>query len=85
MRRRWLPENGLHERTATRPKSAQFDWRDGQTRVTVTFEDKGDGKSTVGLEHVRLADAQEAERMRTFWRERLTSLKSQLAGGEISA
>lgn len=79
LRARWLPEHELRERTATRPKSARFDWGDGGTRVHVTFLDKGGGNSTVAVEHARLADAAEAERMKALWRERLTALKSQLA------
>jgi hypothetical protein len=37
LRARWLPDGELRERTATRPKSARFDWEDGQTRVNVAF------------------------------------------------
>ena len=72
----WLPESGrLSERTATRPRSARFDWDDGATRVVCGFEAKGDGKSAVALAHERLPDAAEAERMKAFWRERVTRLK----------
>ncbi|MDQ3659949.1 MAG: hypothetical protein M3454_02590 [Actinomycetota bacterium] len=86
LRRRWLSENELRERTSSKPKSARFDWAGGDTtRVNVTFLDKGDGSSTVAVEHARLADAREAERMKRFWRERLATLKSQLEGGGIDA
>jgi hypothetical protein len=68
----------LRERTATRPKSARFDWGDGATRVVVGFEAKGDAKSLVALEHERLPDADEAERMKAYWRERVTALKKEL-------
>jgi len=78
VRREWLPDAGLQERTATRPKSARFDWGDGRTRVNVTFLAKGEARSTAALEHRRLADANEAERMKAYWRERLTALKSML-------
>jgi hypothetical protein len=81
LRARWLPGGKLRERTATRPKSARFDWDEGETRVIVGFDPKGEAKSTVALEHARLADAEQAGRMKTFWRERLTALKSQLEGG----
>ena len=37
------------------------------------------------VEHVRLADAEGADRMKAFWRERLTELDSQLVGGGIDA
>jgi hypothetical protein len=85
LRARWLTEDGLRERTATKPKSARFDWADGETRVNVTFVQKGDASSTVAVEHARLADASQAERMKAFWRARLTALKSQLEGGRIDA
>ena len=80
LRRRWLPDGELRERTATKPKSARFDWGDGETRVVVGFEAKGDAKSVVALEHARLADAEEAERMKSFWRERVATLKEVLEG-----
>jgi hypothetical protein len=85
LRGRWLPVGELRERTATKPKSARFDWGDGATRVNVSFEAKGDAKSTVALEHARLPDGAEAERTKAFWRERLTVLSSRLEGGEIDA
>jgi hypothetical protein len=80
LRRSWLSDGALSARTATRPKSARFDWADGPTRVNVTFLAKGRDKSTVALEHRRLADAAEADRMKGYWRERLVSLKHALEG-----
>ena len=74
----WLPEGELSERTATRPKSARFDWGDGSSRVMVVFDPKGEEKSTMALQHVRLPDAGEAERMKAYWRERVTALKEEL-------
>jgi hypothetical protein len=75
----------LRERTATRPKSARFDWTDGESRVNVTFLAKGETKSTVALEHRRLPDAATADQMKTYWRDHLTTLKSQLERGERDA
>ncbi|HLY35822.1 MAG TPA: hypothetical protein VKU35_03830, partial [Candidatus Limnocylindria bacterium] len=84
-RSRWLPDAELSQRTATRPKSARFDWGDGSTRVNVTFLDKGPEKGTVAVEHRRLPDAPEADRIKAFWRERLSSLRSMLEGGDLDA
>jgi len=78
LRRRWLPEGDLRERTATRPRSARFDWGDGETRVHVTFAAKGDAKSIAALQHRRLADAEQAAQMKAFWRERAATLKEVL-------
>jgi hypothetical protein len=78
LRERWLPDGELRERTATKPKTARFDWGDGQTRVIVGFVAKGVAKSAVALQHERLASAAEAERMKAHWRERVAALKEVL-------
>ena len=84
-RAQWLPDGRLHERTATKPGSARFDWGDGGSRVNLVFVAKDEKKSTAALEHVRLSGAAEAEQMKAFWRARLSGLKSRLEAGEISA
>jgi uncharacterized protein YndB with AHSA1/START domain len=78
LRRRWLPDGELRERTATKPKGARYDWGSGETRLVVWFEAKGEAKSVVALQHERLADAGEAERMKAFWRDRVAALKQVL-------
>ena len=78
LRERWLPDGELRERTVIEPRSARFDWGDGATRVHVAFAAKGDAKSTAALSHERLPDGAEAERMKTFWRERVAGLKEVL-------
>jgi hypothetical protein len=72
----FLEQGELRERTSTRPRSARFDWAGGESRVNATFVAKGEASSTVSVEHRRLADPDEAERMKAFWRERLSSLAS---------
>jgi hypothetical protein len=78
VRQGWLPDGDLRERTTIKPRSARFDWADGETRVNVGFMAKGEEKSTVALEHARLADAEEAERMKAYWRDRVAALKEEL-------
>jgi hypothetical protein len=80
LRERWLPGAELHLRTATSPRSARYDWEDGSTRVNVGFDAAGEAKSRVALSHERLPDADTADEMKTWWRERLTALKEQLEG-----
>ena len=41
LRTDWLSDGRLSARTATRPRSARFDWAGGPTRVNVTFLAKG--------------------------------------------
>jgi hypothetical protein len=85
LRERWLPGADLRVRTATSPRTARYDWEDGSTRVIVGFEAAGDAKSRVALSHERLPDADTAEEMKAWWRERLTELKTRLERGELDA
>jgi hypothetical protein len=85
LRERWLPGAELGMRTATPPRTARYDWEDGSTRVIVGFDAVGEAKSRVALSHERLPDAEAADGMKAWWRERLTALKSQLEGGELDA
>lgn len=85
LRERWLPGADLRVRTATAPRTARYDWEDGSTRVIVGFDATGDAKSRVALSHERLPDADTAEEMKSWWRERLTELKVQLEAGELDA
>jgi uncharacterized protein YndB with AHSA1/START domain len=78
LRERWLPDGELRVRTASKPKSARFDWGDDGTRVNVGFTVKGTAKSAAALQHERFADAEEAERMKAFWRDRVAALKEVL-------
>ncbi len=78
LRERWLPGAALRERTATKPRAAHFDWGENGSRVHVAFAAKGDAKSTAALSHARLADGEEAERMKAYWRERVAGLKEVL-------
>ena len=80
LRARWLPGADLRVRTATAPRTARYDWEDGSTRVIVGFEAAGDAKSRVALSHEWLPDADAAEEMKSWWRERLSELKAQLEG-----
>ena len=75
LRQRWLPDAKLTERTATRPERARFDWDGGPSRVHVIITPKDSGKSTISIDHVRLADLDEVAAMKSWWRDRLNHLK----------
>ena len=76
-RRRWLGESVV-VRKATPNRSLRITWSDGVTNVDVGFTAKGDAKSQVAVEHSKLADAGEVERMKAFWSEALDRLKAAL-------
>ena len=80
MRERWLPGAQLRLRTATPPRTARYDWEDGSTRVVVGFTGLDEAKSRVAIQHERLPDADTAEAMKAWWRERVSALKPLLEG-----
>lgn len=78
-RKKWLKDGEMTVRTAQdNLRSARFNWDDGATRVVAGFIDKGPDKSAVAIAHERLPDADEAERAKVLWRERLGALKEYL-------
>jgi len=79
-RNRWLERGTLTLRTATAPRSARFDFRDGSSRVAVFVTPKEEEKSTATIQHERLPDAPAVERMRAFWKEGLVELGRMLRG-----
>lgn len=78
LRSTWLPDAQISVRTANRGRSARFDWSDPPSRVGFNLFPKGEGKTQIGLEHEKLADADVAARMKAMWRERLAALKALL-------
>lgn len=78
LRRKWLPDVDLRQRTTKPGWSARFDWPKDGSRVVVYFVPKADDRTQVSVQHERLPDSDAAERMKSFWRERLTELKKQL-------
>ncbi|HEV8054678.1 MAG TPA: SRPBCC domain-containing protein, partial [Candidatus Limnocylindrales bacterium] len=78
VRRRWLADGSLRRRPNTATNTARFDWSEPPSRVVVTFDAKSDTKTQVAVGHERLPDAETAERMKGWWRERLGALKQLL-------
>jgi hypothetical protein len=77
-RAKWLPGVDLTIRTATKDKSMRITWPDG-TSVAVGFWSKGDGKSSVQVQHGKLPDKAAADKVKAFWGERLGALAEVLA------
>lgn len=70
---RWFGD-GLRQRTTNPPRTARYDR--GKSRVALYVAPKDATKSTVTIEHSRIAGAGEADRMKAFWRDRLTEVKA---------
>ena len=80
-RRRWLPGVTIRQRPTKAATSARFDWPDPPSIVVAYFTAKDDGRVMVSVGHERLPDAAAADRMKTYWRERLVKLKEHLEAG----
>lgn len=76
-RKRWLNLD-LKITTSTPSKSVRIAISGG-TRVDVNIYPKGPSKTTVQLQHEKLASAEEVQRMKTYWAGALDALKSHLA------
>jgi uncharacterized protein YndB with AHSA1/START domain len=81
LRERWLPGVELSPRTSTPPRLARYDWEGGPSRLVVGIEALEEGKSRVGMAHEKLADLEERDRMKVWWRDRLGALKQMLEEG----
>ena len=79
-RNEWLEKGTLKIRTTQKGKSARFDFRDGTSRVVAFFDPKDRSKTTVTVQHERLASAREVEEMRAMWKANLTDLAKVLGG-----
>jgi uncharacterized protein YndB with AHSA1/START domain len=77
-RQEWLSDASMTLRNSVPGRVARFDWNGGPTRLAVTFDPKGPAKCTVAVAHERLPDADEAEKAKASWKQRLAHLKSVL-------
>ena len=72
----WLPEKGISITKATQNKSIRVLWSDKTTRLSVDFYPKGEGKSQVVVQHLKLPDSERAAEMKEYWAATLNKLKS---------
>ncbi len=76
-RKKWLPHGLERIRTSTVDKSIRADWSDG-TQAHFYFTAKGEAKSAVSIQHVKLASRQDIERAKSEWQQRLDALRDML-------
>lgn len=73
-RNKWLKEK-ITIRKATANKSARITWCDNETSLSVDFYPKGENKSQVVVQHLKIPDAKKATALKIFWGEKLDALK----------
>ncbi|MBL4689726.1 MAG: hypothetical protein JKY37_34375 [Nannocystaceae bacterium] len=79
-RKKWVGEGWKRIRTSTENRSIRVDWNDG-TQVNFHFTAKGPAKSSVSLEHTKLATKADVEAAKALWTERFNALGDALDGG----
>jgi hypothetical protein len=77
----WLGDLALVPRRSTSARRLHFDVPDGGGRVHVQVDAKGEDRTTVSVEHARLAGSAAADAARAAWRGRLDALRALLEGG----
>lgn len=75
LRSRWLSQNEIEIRKATENKSLVITWHDNTT-VRVELYSKGENKSQVVVQHMKIPEFKIAESMKVFWGEALSALKT---------
>jgi uncharacterized protein YndB with AHSA1/START domain len=78
LRGRWLDDGPLVIRKATRNKCIRITWIDGKTSVETSFYPKGDAKAQVTVQHGKLPNAQQGEKMKRYWSKALDRLRTVL-------
>jgi hypothetical protein len=63
---------------ATENKSARAIWSDHTTRLSIDFYPKGDAKSQIVVQHLKIVDADTAAELKAFWSSTLERLKAVL-------
>jgi uncharacterized protein YndB with AHSA1/START domain len=76
LRAKWLPDETITFRKATLNKSARITWSDGVTSLSVDFYDKGNTKSQIVVQHIKIPDAETAAGLKQFWAAALDRLRS---------
>ena len=78
VRNLWLKEKGMTVSKATPNKSIRAAWNDKKTRLEVNFYAKGSSKSQVVVQHAKLGNMSQAEKMKKYWKEKLEKLNAAL-------
>lgn len=80
---KWLPR-GVVVHQVSRPRSARMTWTDGVKRLSAWLSEKKDKsggvRTTVQVQHEKIAGATECARMKKMWAERVEALKRLVEG-----
>ncbi len=75
LRAQWLDPALVTVTTATENKSFRARWNADDSRISADFYAKGEAKSSVSLQHTRLANQEEIAVMKAFWKAAIERMK----------
>ena len=79
IRRKWLKDPGFEISTSRQNKSLRALWVDGKTRISVDFYAKGEEKTQVVVQHLKIPSSKACEEMKIYWKENIASLEKSLS------
>jgi hypothetical protein len=75
-RNKWLMADKIRIRKSTENKSARITWTDNETSLSVDFYSKGENKSMVVVQHLKMQTSKYAYELKDYWGNALEKLKS---------
>ncbi len=75
-RNKWLKDEKIIIRKSTENKSARITWSDYTTSLNVDFYSKGEAKSQIVVQHMKITDPKMANQMKEYWNSALLKLKA---------
>ena len=76
VREKWLKKEKIIIRKSTENKSARITRSDNETSLRVDFYPKGENKSQVAVQHLKIKDSTNAFKMKEHWKLALDKLKA---------
>lgn len=78
LRAKWLPGEVITFRKTTPNKSARITWSDSVTSLSVDLYPRGDSKSQIVVQHMKIPEAETAAGLKEYWAAALERLKTSL-------
>lgn len=73
-RNKWLQQK-INISKAIKNKSLRALWSDGKTRISIYFTSKGNNKSQITVQHMKLENQRQAREKKEFWTNELGKLE----------
>jgi len=78
-RKLWLKDHNFGITTAAKNKSVRGKWVDGKTNIEFQFYPKDKSKTQLVIQHNKIKNSTEAEKMKKYWEQNLNYLTNYLA------